>query len=54
MVAAAMKSMFLIQAPEQVRAHWHRVTEMLRKPGLIQSPRKGSVVAGVEPSPALP
>jgi putative transposase len=31
MVAAAMKSVFLIQAPDQVRAHWQRVTEMLRK-----------------------
>ena len=31
MVAAAMKAMFVIQAPDQVRAHWQRVTEMLRK-----------------------
>ena len=31
MVAAAMKAVFVIQAPEQVRAHWQRVTEMLRK-----------------------
>ena len=23
--------MFVIQVPDQVRAHWHRVTEMLRK-----------------------
>ena len=31
MVAAAMKAVFVIQAPDQVRAHWTRVTEMLRK-----------------------
>ncbi len=31
MVAAAMKAVFVIQAPDQVRAHWERVTEMLRK-----------------------
>ena len=31
MVAAAMKAVFVIQAPDQVRAHWQRVTEMLRK-----------------------
>ena len=31
MVAAAMKAVFVIQAPEQVRSHWQRVTEMLRK-----------------------
>jgi len=31
MVAAAMKAVFVIQAPDQVRAHWKRVTEMLRK-----------------------
>ena len=30
-VAAAMKAVFVIQAPDQVRAHWQRVTEMLRK-----------------------
>ena len=26
-----MKAVFVIQAPDQVRAHWQRVTEMLRK-----------------------
>jgi putative transposase len=31
MVAAAMKAVFVIQAPDQVRGHWQRVTEMLRK-----------------------
>jgi putative transposase len=32
MVGAAMKAVFVIQAPDnQVRAHWQRVTEMLRK-----------------------
>ena len=31
MVAAAMKAVFVIQAPDQVRAHWQRVTKMLRK-----------------------
>ncbi|WP_255510532.1 IS256 family transposase [Cyanobium sp. LEGE 06143] len=31
MVAAAMKAVFVIQAPDQVSAHWQRVTEMLRK-----------------------
>jgi putative transposase len=31
MVAAAMKAVFVIQAPDQVRAHWQRVTEMLSK-----------------------
>jgi len=31
MVAAAMKAVFVIQAPDQVRAHWQRGTEMLRK-----------------------
>jgi putative transposase len=31
MVAAAMKAVFVIQKPEQVRAHWQQVTEMLRK-----------------------
>jgi putative transposase len=31
MVAAAMKAVFVIRAPDQVRAHWQRVTEMLRK-----------------------
>ena len=31
MVAAAMKAVFVIHAPDQVRAHWQRVTEMLRK-----------------------
>ena len=31
MVAAAMKAVFMIQAPDQVRAHWQRVTVMLRK-----------------------
>ena len=31
MVAAAMKAVFVIQAPDQVRAHWQRVTEMLCK-----------------------
>jgi putative transposase len=31
MVAAAMKAVFVIQAPDQVRAHWQRITEMLRK-----------------------
>ena len=31
MVAAAMKAVFVIQAPDQVRAHWQRVTEMLHK-----------------------
>ena len=31
MVAAAMKAVFVIQAPDQIRAHWQRVTEMLRK-----------------------
>jgi putative transposase len=31
MVAAAMKAVFVIQAPDQVRSHWQRVTEMLRK-----------------------
>ena len=31
MVAAAMKAVFVIQAPQQVRSHWQRVTEMLRK-----------------------
>ena len=32
MVAAAMKAVLVIQAPDQVRAYWQRVTEMLRKP----------------------
>ncbi len=31
MVAAAMKAVFVIQGPDQVRSHWQRVTEMLRK-----------------------
>jgi putative transposase len=31
MVAAAMKAVFVIQAPDQVRSHWQRVTAMLRK-----------------------
>ena len=31
MVAAAMKAVFVIQGPDQVRGHWQRVTEMLRK-----------------------
>ena len=31
MVAAAMKAVFVIQAPDQVRAHWQWVTEMSRK-----------------------
>jgi transposase-like protein len=37
MVAAAMKAVFVIQKPEQVRAHWQQVTEMLRKqfPGAV-------------------
>ena len=26
-----MKAMFVIQGPDQVRSHWQRVTEMLRK-----------------------
>ncbi len=30
-VAAAMKAVVVIQAPDQVRAHWQRVTAMLRK-----------------------
>jgi putative transposase len=29
--AAAMKAVFVIQAADQVRAHWQQVTEMLRK-----------------------
>jgi len=37
MVAAAMKAVFVIQKPEQVRAHWQQVTAMLRKqfPGAV-------------------
>jgi len=37
MVAAAMKAVFVIQKPQQVRAHWQQVTEMLRKqfPGAV-------------------
>ena len=37
MVAAAMKAVFVIQAPDQVRAHWQKITEMLRKqlPGTV-------------------
>lgn len=31
MVAAAMKAVFVIQAADQVRSHWQRVTEMLCK-----------------------
>jgi putative transposase len=31
MVAAAMKAVFVIQAPDQVSSHWQRITEMLRK-----------------------
>jgi len=31
MVAAAMKVVFVIQAPDQERAHRKRVTEVLRK-----------------------
>ena len=31
MVAAAMIAVFVIQAQDQVRAHWTRVTKMLRK-----------------------
>ena len=31
MVAAAMKAVFVLQAPDQVRAHWQRVTAMLAK-----------------------
>jgi putative transposase len=31
MVAAAMKAVFVIQAPDEVLAHWQRFTEMLRK-----------------------
>ena len=31
MVAAAMKAVFVIQAPDQVRSHWQRVTAMLAK-----------------------
>ena len=30
MVAAAMKAVFVIQALDQVRVHWLRITEMLR------------------------
>ena len=30
-MAPAMKAVFVIQAPDQVRAHWQLVTEMLRK-----------------------
>ena len=37
MVAAAVKAVFVVQTPDQVRAHWQRVTEMLRKqfPGAV-------------------
>ena len=37
MLAGAMKAVFVIQKPEQVRAHWQQVTEMLRKqfPGAV-------------------
>jgi len=38
MVAAGMKSVFVIQAPEPVRAHWQRVTEMLRMQFLTAEP----------------
>ena len=31
MGAATMKAVFVIQAPDQVRSHWQRVTQMLRK-----------------------
>jgi putative transposase len=36
-MVAAMKAVFVIQAPDQVRAHWQQVTEMLRKqfPGAV-------------------
>ena len=30
MMAAAMKAVFAIQAPDQVRVHWQRLTERLR------------------------
>jgi transposase-like protein len=37
MMAGAMKAVFVIQRPEQVRAPWQQVTEMLRKqfPGAV-------------------
>jgi putative transposase len=37
MMGAHMKAVFVIQRPEQVRAHWQQVTEMLRKqfPGAV-------------------
>ena len=31
MMAGTMKAVFVIQRPEQVRAPWQQVTEMLRK-----------------------
>ena len=31
MMAAVMKAVFVIQAPDQVRGHWQRVAEVLRK-----------------------
>ena len=31
MVAAAMKAVFVIQLPDQVRSHWQRVTAILTK-----------------------
>lgn len=31
MMAAAIRAVFVIQAPDQVRANWQQVTEMLRR-----------------------
>jgi putative transposase len=49
MVAAAMKAVFVIQAPEHVRAHWQRVTKMLRKQFptgvLVMEAARGDVLA---------
>ena len=45
MVAAAMKAVFVIQAPDQVRAHWQRVTEMLRKQFPIMEAARDDVLA---------
>ena len=50
MVAAAMKAVFVIQAPDQVRAHWQRVTEMLRKQFSTAVPVMEAALSGVPSS----
>ncbi len=60
MVAAAMMAVFVIQAPDPVRAHRQRVTEMLRKQFPSARRRRagipalppGALAQGVEQQPA--